>query len=90
MDNTVFSLKKKKCYFHADEISSFFHGKTYAQQSTFIWIMQHCEDFQRLKDCNGKKIFAHDSSLKIDLLLGRPIIYDDNIESNTITFRAYK
>lgn len=73
-----------------ESLISFFYDRTYAQRSTYIWMAMDDEVFGYLYEANGDKMLKHDLSLSIDLLLGRPVVYVEGMEYDTIEFRAYK
>ena len=90
MDETKYIMKASEgTYFKVDRVLVFFHKRPYAHQCTFIWIMNRLNRFNRhfFKDGDGQPLITR--KLNMDLLLGRPVIYQEDTHVNILEFRAY-
>lgn len=88
MDKSKYFFKFDKLY-TSEDLLSFFHNIPYSEQQTFVWII-NSKLPKFLKDADGDLLVTYNFKLNIDLLFGRPVFYDDDVQENCYEFRAYK
>jgi len=88
--NNCYKLTIEDSYLNIDHLINFFDNTKFTEATTYIWHMHSKTFYYRMKDANGDYFIKFHPELKIDLLLGRPVIYDESLPHNTILFKAYK
>ena len=73
-----------------DLFSEIHSRATHAEAVSYVWFLNPKNSkFYRLKDDDFNYFMKYHEELKIHLIRGRPVIYDDKIPIDEIIFRAY-
>ena len=91
MKKYEYKRSKINIRFYADNFINLYNRAKHSEQKTFIWLLNvNIGNLYYLKNGDGDYIAHYNSQHQIDLLLDRPVIYDESVPVDTIIFREYK